>query len=70
MTNVEESLRTIMKNKFSTDLRSMKTSNKKQQVERKRRSYIDVATFEISFLINIEFLSYDIARIFFYTFVY
>ena len=52
----------------------MKTPKEKINVERKKlekeTSFIQyVETFEISFLINIDFLSYDISRIFFYSFV-
>ena len=59
-----------MKNKFSTDLlwkrRKKKINDERKKLE-KETSFIQyVETFEISFLINIDFLSYDISRIFFY----
>ena len=46
-------------------------SKRRTKKIRKETSFIQyVETFEISFLTNIEFLSYDISRIFFYSFVY
>ena len=78
MTNVGESSRTNNEKQIFHRF-TMKTPKEKIGRKNKRRtkkirketSFIQyVETFEISFLTNIEFLSYDISRIFFYSFVY